>query len=58
MAVSKVQLSNGETLIDISLDTVEPDALLEGYIAHDRTGNQIVGTMNFSTNSVKKMSNI
>lgn len=58
MAVSKVQLSNGETLIDISLDTVEPSALLEGYIAHDKTGNQIVGTMNFSTNSVKKMPNI
>ena len=49
MAVSKVQLSNGETLIDISLDTVEPSALLEGYIAHDKTGNQIISTMNFRT---------
>lgn len=34
----------GETLIDISSDTVTPENLLQGYTAHDKSGAPIVGT--------------
>ncbi len=42
MAVNKV-VYGGETLIDISKDTVTEDKLLEGYTAHDQDGNPVVG---------------
>lgn len=45
MAVSKVELSDGTVLIDLAEDTVTADALLKGYIAHDRTGERVVGTL-------------
>lgn len=35
----------GETLIDISEDTVRADKLYQGYTAHDKSGAPIVGTM-------------
>ena len=45
MGVNKVDLSTGETLIDISKDTVTPQTLAKGYTAHNSNGEQIVGTM-------------
>ena len=45
MGVNKVALSTGETLIDISKDTVTPQTLAKGCTAHNSNGEQIVGTM-------------
>lgn len=44
MAVSKVKYY-GETLIDLSGDTVAPEKLLKGVTAHDANGDPIVGTL-------------
>lgn len=41
--VNKVT-ANGQTLIDLTSDTVTPSALAEGYTAHDRSGAPITGT--------------
>lgn len=46
MAVNKV-VYGGETLIDISKDTVAKDKLLAGFTAHDQDGNPITGECNF-----------
>jgi hypothetical protein len=46
MGVNKVVVnkSNGEeTLIDLTMDTVTPETLLKGYIAHDNKGEPITG---------------
>ena len=48
MAVNKVVMNtpNGaETLIDLTNDTVTPETLAKGVIAHDASGEMIVGTM-------------
>ena len=45
MSVNKVQLANGETIIDISDSTVTPETLAEGVTAHDASGKKITGTM-------------
>ena len=44
MANSKV-VYDGETLIDISKDTVTPETLAKGATAHDSSGEPITGTM-------------
>lgn len=44
MAVNKV-VYNGETLVDLTNDTVAPETLAEGVTAHDKSGAVIVGTM-------------
>lgn len=44
MAYNKVVLK-GQTLIDLTGDTVTPDTLAVGATAHDKTGAPIVGTM-------------
>lgn len=45
MENNKIQLSNGEVLLDLSLDTLtSPDQLKNGVKAHDNAGNQITGT--------------
>ena len=49
MGVNKVKLSNGETLIDISGDTVAPEKLAKGATAHDKSGAKITGTMSANT---------
>ena len=49
MAVNKVKLSNGETLIDVSADTVTIETLAEGVTAHDKTGVKITGTAKVGT---------
>lgn len=43
MAKSKI-IYNGETLIDISEDTVKEDALFEGVTSHNSNGDPITGT--------------
>ncbi len=35
---------NGQTLIDLTADTVTPATLMQGYTAHDASGAAIVGT--------------
>lgn len=44
MEYNKV-IYNGETLIDLSEDTVSEETLKKGVIAHNSAGEQIVGTM-------------
>ena len=44
MQANKVIL-NGETVIDLTADTVTADKLAAGETAHDKSGNQIVGTL-------------
>lgn len=43
MAVSKVVYA-GETLVDLTSDTVTENALRQGYTAHDKAGNPVTGT--------------
>lgn len=48
MAANKV-LFSGETVIDLTGDTVTAETLAEGYTAHGANGEQIVGTMKAGT---------
>ncbi len=48
MARNKV-VYNGQTLIDLTSDTVEADNLLSGYTAHKKDGTQITGEVDFVT---------
>lgn len=43
MAISKV-IYGGNTLIDLTNDTVKPDKILNGYTAHGADGEPITGT--------------
>lgn len=43
MANNKV-IANGETLIDLTEDTVTPSTMVNGIVAHDASGVRIVGT--------------
>lgn len=45
MAVNKVNLANGETLVDLTGDSVTAETLAEGTTAHDASGNPIIGKM-------------
>lgn len=44
MAINKVNFG-GQTLIDISQDTVNKDTLLAGATAHDANGDPVVGEL-------------
>lgn len=44
MAYSKIIL-NGETLMDVTSDTVDIDKLMQGYTAHDASGAVITGSI-------------
>lgn len=44
MAYNKV-IYGGNTLIDLTSDTVAADKLLQGYTAHDKAGAQVTGTI-------------
>ena len=48
--ISKV-VYGGETLIDLTGDTVKSDKLLKGYKAHGADGEQITGTCEFDANT-------
>lgn len=45
--VNKV-IVNGETIVDLTSDTVTPETLLEGSTAHDSSGASITGKINLS----------
>ena len=46
MGVNKVDLANGETLVDLTSDTVSPSTLAKGVTAHNSKGEQIIGNLN------------
>lgn len=48
MARNKV-VYNGQTLIDLTNDTVDSDKLLSGYTAHKADGTQVTGEVDFVT---------
>ena len=49
-AISKV-IYNGNTLIDLTQDTVVADKLLSGYKAHGADGNVVTGTCTFDSDT-------
>lgn len=48
--ISKV-VFGGETLIDLTGDTVTADKMLKGYTAHGKDGEAVTGTCEFDVNS-------
>ena len=52
MGVNKVDLATGETLIDLTGDTVTPETLAEGVTAHNSAGEEITGKMTASLSEV------
>ena len=48
---SKVVLSNGEVLIDLTADTVVADKLAQGITAHGKDGAPIVGTNTYDADT-------
>lgn len=50
MGISKV-IYGGNTLIDLTADTVTPDKMLKGTKAHGADGEVIVGTCDYDTNT-------
>ena len=50
MARNKV-IFGGETLIDLTGDTVTPDKLLKDFTAHDKSGATITGTCTFDSDT-------
>ena len=51
MAVNKVEV-NGETVLDLSQDSVTPEQLAKGATAHNAAGEQITGTYTAPVTSV------
>ena len=49
MANNKVQLADGTVLLDLTGDTVTAEDMLQGKTAHDKSGNQIIGTLRAMT---------
>lgn len=49
MANNKIQLANGEVLIDLTGDTVTPESLEAGITAHNAAGEQITGTRSINS---------
>lgn len=49
--VNKVVLQSGETLIDLTADSVTPDKLAEGITAHDKSGTLITGTNTYDADT-------
>ena len=45
MAVNNVKLANGETLLDLTSDTITPEVVLQGYTGHTADGEPFVGRM-------------
>lgn len=48
MATNKV-IYGSTVLIDLTADTVTADNLVDGYTAHDASGEQITGTLKYIT---------
>lgn len=51
MANSKVVLSNGTVLIDLTSDTVDASHLLDGYTAHGANGEAVMGTCTYDSDT-------
>lgn len=51
MSVNKVEV-NGETVLDLSQDSVTPEQLAQGATAHNAAGEQITGTYTAPVTSV------
>lgn len=51
MANSKIVLSTGEVLIDLTADTVEANKLLKGITAHGKDGEAVTGTCTWDANT-------
>lgn len=51
MQVNKVTVK-GQTVIDLTSDTVTSDKLVSGVTAHDKSGNQITGSMEVANKSI------
>lgn len=51
MANSKIVLSTGEVLMDLTNDTVEASKLLAGFTAHGADGEPIVGACSFDADT-------
>lgn len=49
--VSKVVLSNGTTLIDLTADTVTAATMLSGTTAHDKSGATITGSCTYDSDT-------
>lgn len=50
MAISKV-VYGGQTLMDLTADTVTKDKILTGYTAHGADGEKITGTCDYDSNT-------
>ena len=50
MAINKI-IYGGETLLDLTADTVAESTLLSGATAHDKAGNVITGTCTFDSDT-------
>lgn len=50
MAINKI-IYGGNTLLDLTGDTVTEDKLLSGITAHDKAGNVITGSCDYDVNS-------
>lgn len=50
MAISKV-VYGGQTLIDLTADTIQADKVLKGYTAHGADGEKINGSCEFDANT-------
>ena len=51
MANSKIVLSTGEVLIDLTADTVKEDKILKGYTAHGADGEVMTGTCTYDADT-------
>lgn len=51
MANSKVVLSNGTVLIDLTSDTVDASHLLDGYTAHGANGEAVTGICTYDSDT-------
>lgn len=49
--VNKVVLQSGETLIDLTGDSITPDKLAKGITAHDKSGAPITGTNTYDADT-------
>lgn len=56
MAINKI-IYGGNTLIDLTSDTVEASKMLSGYKAHDKTGTQITGSCTYDSNTTDATAN-
>lgn len=48
---NKVVLANGETLIDLTADTVDAAHVLDGYTFHDKSGAPVEGTCTYDSDT-------